>query len=207
MVTNCKLHGRYVQTPLSSLSPQAVPSCRPSQRCLCVASSSSRTASQSQSALRTASAHSSVCISHRPAFLGDNCISVCRDAPNSFQLEQTGNNSKNLHLLCVGGSSKHIICTNWPTSPNSREMGALFISLGRRGAWDAACVAGPDGCSRPLEVQYVCGSEHPCTFIFRGYMLGVDGRAKGRVHFKWPKLLPNCPLKRSSPLAEVHLPI
>lgn len=125
-------------------------------------------APREQSALRTASARSSVCISHRPAFLGDNCISVCRDAPNSFQLEQTGNNSKNLHLLCAGGSSKHIICTNWPTSPNSREMGALFISLGRRGAWDAACVAGPNGCLRPLDVQDVCGSEHPCTFIFRG---------------------------------------
>lgn len=56
--------------------------------------------------------HASVCIFHRPAFLGDNYISVCIDAPNSFQQQQTDNNSKNLYLLCVCCLSKHIIYMN-----------------------------------------------------------------------------------------------
>lgn len=49
--------------------------------------------------------HTSVCMFHWPAFVGDNYISVCIDPPSSFRQQQTDTNSKN--FLCAGRSSKN----------------------------------------------------------------------------------------------------
>lgn len=134
VVTNCKLHGSHIQIPCSPVSPGGAV-LRPPRDARALQAA----LLQKQRALRTAPARSSVCISHRPALLGDNCVSVCTDAPNSFQLEQTGNNSKNSYLLGAGCSSEHIICTLiylLTQMAGRRALGSPHWA--GEGAWEAA---------------------------------------------------------------------
>lgn len=169
MVTNCKLHGRYVQTPSRPCLPRrCCPAAPPGDACASPAALLQKQRARAQATLRPAPARSSVCISHRPAFLGDNCISVCIDAPNSFQLEQTGSNSKNSYLLGAGCSSKHIICSLIYAPEQLGDGRSAYLTGQARGPGMRPAWRGLIDARGPWMCRVFAGSEHPCTFIFGG---------------------------------------
>lgn len=182
----CKLHGRYVQTPSQPCLPRrCCPAAPPRDACALQAAPREQRA-RAQATLPTASASSSVCISLRPAFLGDNCISVCIDAPDSFQLEQTGKNSENLYLLCAGAPPSTLFVQTDLLPKQLGDGRSVYLAGQARGlgcglgggAWWVLVAPRCAGCLQAVNTLVLLSSEDKCL----EWMAGLKGTCILNVH-------------------------